>query len=142
MLVWCSATSFLSRFLATGHLIWVSQSCLSDDKVDEMEAGAVHRSPGIYFAAEENLKTLARRPLKAMKLDITSNGILTTKEIVRITQHIMEREGRKKEQIYFQFFFYLNRLISRSILLIFSCYWLVKFYIFGNQIFLSWDIKI
>ena len=48
----------LSRFLANGHLHRVSRQLRlsADDKGEnEMIQGALHRSPGIYLTAEENL---------------------------------------------------------------------------------------
>ena len=55
-LVW-RCHQLLSGFLAKGHLLRLSLSVTSvaNDKGDkEMILGAVHRSPGICFTAEEN----------------------------------------------------------------------------------------
>ena len=45
----------LSEFLTESHLPRVSLQSANDKGDDEMIPGTVHRSPGIYLTAEENL---------------------------------------------------------------------------------------
>ena len=46
----------LSAFLTIDHLPRVSHQSLNDKDDSEVKPGAVHRSPGIYLAAEEKLR--------------------------------------------------------------------------------------
>ena len=89
-------------FLAKGHVPRESHlSHLSTyNKGDnEMTPRAVHRSPGIYFTAEEN----PGKPQLGETVDegsanshILKWGPLPPNEVGRITQHIRNGRGRKE----------------------------------------------
>ena len=101
MLVW-QYHPFLSGFLTNGDLPQLSsKSCLStNEKGDnEVNLGAVHISPGIYIMYQEKpQKTSARRLSDEDRL---TNHCLKWGPLLpndgRITQHIKERERRKRK---------------------------------------------
>ena len=96
-LVW-RCHHILSRFLANGHLPRVSRQSLLSSNVkgdNKIKSGAVHRSSGIYFWAEENPRRsqLGDRLMKAVRPVIASNGVLYLKISSSESQSMPLREN-------------------------------------------------
>jgi hypothetical protein len=73
-------------------------ACQSAKKEGEdIISGAVHRSPGIYLTAEENLgkSQLKDRLMKAVQYNIVKWNPFPSNKNGRITQHVMKAEKRK-----------------------------------------------